>query len=63
MSLGDCLPLALADMFDCTIIIYSSDSSTPVYDIIPSIEKIINLAYLAIRGFEQYEFVLKIDKL
>jgi len=30
VSLGDCLPLAL----ECTIIIYSSDIRTPVYDII-----------------------------
>jgi hypothetical protein len=32
VSLGDCLPLAL----ECTIIIYSNDIRTPVYDIIPS---------------------------
>ena len=32
VSLGDCVPLALK----CTIIIYSSDIRTPVYDIIPS---------------------------
>jgi len=54
VSLGDCLPLALK----CTIIIYSSDIRTPVYDIIPSTkitqEKLINLA---IRGVEHYEDV------
>ena len=32
VSLGDCLTLAL----ECTIIIYSSDIRTPVYDIISS---------------------------
>jgi hypothetical protein len=36
VSLGDCVPLALK----CTIIIYSSDIRTPVYDIIPVADKV-----------------------
>jgi hypothetical protein len=47
----------------CTIIIYSSDIRTPVFDIIPSTkitqEKLINLA---IRGVEHYEVIERIDE-
>ena len=59
VSQRNCLPLALK----CTIIIYSSDIRTPVYDIIPSTkitqEKLINLA---IRGVEHYEVIERIDE-
>lgn len=63
VSLGDCLPLAVADMYQYTIRNYSSAVNTPVYDIKPSTlvnpEKLVNLAYLAIRGEEHYKAVEK----
>ena len=62
--LGDCLPLALANLYHCPVRIYSSKITTPVYDIQPNLNvvetapaNVINLAYLAMRGSEHYNGV------
>lgn len=64
LSLGDCLPLALANAYNRPVRIYSSKMTTPVYDIQPNLREYetvgiehINLAYLAMKGSEHYNGV------
>ncbi len=60
-TLADCLPMAVANMYGKTVQIYSSNTTTPVQDVLPDIslsEVISNvpitLAYLSVRGEEHF---------
>ena len=63
INLADCFPMAVADMLNSTVRIYSSTVATPVYELKPrhmaGPSACFSLAYLAIRGEEHYEAVLK----
>lgn len=64
LDLADCMPLAIANIFQRIVRIYSSKISNPVCDIKPDLlesdqssGKIINLALIAITGKEHYDGV------
>ncbi|MES9881873.1 MAG: hypothetical protein ABW185_13425 [Sedimenticola sp.] len=64
-SLADCLPLAVANLYQCCIRIYSSEIENPIQDIHPDINvegvqtnDSINVARIAIRGKEHYDRVI-----
>lgn len=66
-SLADCLPLAIANVLNRPLRIFSSHLATPVYDIRPDIgdcdfsDEYLYLAHVAVRNEEHYEAVLKLD--
>lgn len=63
MDVADSLPLDVANYLECIITIYSSAISTPVIDIKsekPS-DKIISIAYTAVRGWEHYDATERIS--
>lgn len=57
MEIADIVPLAVANIMESTIRIYSSSVTTPVIEIKPeqTTEKVVCLAYLAVRGHEHYD--------
>lgn len=59
-KIADCLPLATSENFKCTLRIYSRSLSTSKIDVKPCYsevnpDKLINIAYLAIKNKEHYE--------
>ena len=65
-KIADCLPLATAEKFNCILRIYSSSLSTPVIDVKPGCsggnpDKLINIAYLAIKNQEHYEATVPVE--
>ena len=59
LDIADIVPLATANFYGSVVRIYSSSISTPVIDIKPeqTTEKVINLAYIAVRGQEHYDTI------
>jgi hypothetical protein len=67
VSLADCLPLAIANLYSCSVLIFSSDSQCPIYDIKPDLCKevlqmVIKIAYTAVAGEEHYDGVMPCTK-
>lgn len=62
-NIADIRPFAVANYLGCIIRIYSSAVSTPVVDIKPETpsDRIISIAYTAIRGWEHYDATQRIN--
>ena len=71
MSVCDCLPLAVANLYDRAIRIYSSSKENPVLDIRPTeedhgkriSEDMIYYAHYAIKGVEHYDWCVPCGKI